>query len=109
VNLNRLALFALCFSILGIFGGTVLSRRLRWPYLLPALFFLGLSMGAFVVVWLMVSFYFQFNDDHAIPWFENLGIALGVFAVGSFIACIYFSCAACVVAFCRTFHAKSNQ
>lgn len=66
-------------------------------------------MGAFVLVWLLTGFYFQLNDDLAIPWIENLGIGLGLFAEASFIACIYFFCAACVLAVHRKFHGDSRN
>ena len=109
MNLNYLALLALFVAGLAIWGGTVLSRRLRWPLILPALLFLGLAMGAFVLVWLLAGFYSQFNDDHAIPWIENLGIGLGFFTAASFIVCIYFFGAACVVAVYRKFHSDSRN
>jgi hypothetical protein len=96
-------------ALVAIVAGTKLSRRLHWPFLFPALLFLGLAMGAFVTVWLMVGFYFQFTDDHAVPWFESLGICIGVLSVASGIACIYFFCAACFVALSRTFHATSMR
>ena len=64
--------------------------------------------GAFVTVWWLAGFYFQFNDDTAVPWIENHGIGLGVFSAASGIACIYFFCAACVVAVRRALHAKTK-
>ena len=108
MNLNNLALLALCIAVLAILGGSALSRRLHWPPILPALLFLGLAMGAFVTVWLLAGFYFQLNNDQAIPWIENLGIGLGVFSGVCAVACIYFFCAACVVAIRRALQSKTK-
>jgi ABC-type sugar transport system permease subunit len=107
VNLNHLALLALSVACVAILGGSALSRRLHWPLLFPALLFLALAMGAFVTVWLMVGFYFQDSNDQAVPWIENLGIAIGVLSVASGLACIYFFCAACIVTIRQRLHPKA--
>jgi hypothetical protein len=108
VNLNHLALIALCFAGLLMWGGTALTRRQRWPLFIPAVLFLGLAICAFLTVWLLASVYFQVNNDQAIPWIENLGIALGLLVAASVIASIYFFCAACIVSLYHLFHPESK-